>query len=81
MVDEVGAYNGSRFGNSILWAKEFIAFVSDWVNNRGGNGVIGFVWYWSDPNTMVTVDSYGNDNPNLTEWGDWVYHHYLQAVP
>jgi Cellulase (glycosyl hydrolase family 5) len=74
MVDEVGSWNGDRFANSANWLRQFVALVRGWVMHGRGSGAIGFVWRWSDPNTMTS----GNQ---LTDWGRLFVRDYLQAVP
>jgi hypothetical protein len=63
VLDEVGAYNGPQFANSLAWARDMLEFGSRWVNERGGSGVIGFNWRWSDGNSMV------GRGGRLTGWG------------
>ena len=74
IIEEVGNYNGSSFLNSITWTSEFIDFATDWVNNRGGDGVIAFNWYWSDGNSLTT------DSKDLSAWGLIFKKQYLDKV-
>lgn len=63
IVDEVGAYDGPTFANSPAWTEGFLAYVTDWVQHRGGSGAIGFTWRWYDGNSLT--DARGA----LTPWG------------
>ncbi len=74
IVDEVGAWDFSGVRNSFAWVQSFIDYTANWVNHRGGAGLIAFVWYWSSPNTMVNV------NGSLNDGGSWFNTHYLQHV-
>jgi hypothetical protein len=74
VIDEVGAYNGRQFANSIDWVRGFMDYTTDWVNNRGGDGIIPFVWYWSDGNSLTNRDG------SLTPWGNIFVDQYLDRV-
>jgi Cellulase (glycosyl hydrolase family 5) len=74
IVDEVGSWNGPAFANSFNWLQEFVDLVRGWVLQGGGSGAIGFVWRWSDPNTMVAPGG------GLTPWGSLFVRRYLQPV-
>jgi hypothetical protein len=75
IVDEVGSWNGPTFANSFNWLQEFVDLVRGWVLQGTGSGAIGFVWRWSDPNTMVAPGG------GLTPWGTLFARRYLQPVP
>ncbi len=64
IIDEVGAFNGPQFPNALSWNEGFLTWATDWVRRRGGAGITGFNWRWTDPNTMVDLAS---DAP--TPWG------------
>lgn len=74
VIDEVGNFNGENFINSISWTSNFIDFATDWVANRGGDGVIAFNWYWSDANSLTTK------NNELTAWGIIYKKQYLDKI-
>ena len=61
IVDEVGAnYNPDA---QLEWDQGFMSYLVNWVKTRQGDGVIGFVYRWSDANSML--DPQGN----LNLWG------------
>jgi hypothetical protein len=61
IVDEVGAkYNPDT---QLGWNRGFMSYLVNWVKTRQGDGVIGFVYRWSDANSML--DRQGN----LNLWG------------
>lgn len=64
LVDEVGAFNGPEFPNAIAWPDGMTRWAAAWVRRGGGNGVTGFTWRWSDPNTMLAEDE------RLSPWGE-----------
>ncbi|GEM44472.1 cellulase family glycosylhydrolase [Deinococcus cellulosilyticus] len=82
VLDEVGADNGegefdTPFVNSLQWADGFMQYVSQWIMNRGGDGVIGFTSYTSDGNTIYQDAGYITGNVpqpvlplKLTRWGE-----------
>ena len=74
IIDEVGSWNGPGLQNSFKWLQGFIDFATTWVNQRGGDGIIAFVWRWSDPNTMTDA------NGKLNSWGELYYTKYLQQL-
>jgi Cellulase (glycosyl hydrolase family 5) len=42
------------------WGAGFLDFTTDWVQTRGGGGVIGFTDSWSDPNSLTNPDGSWN---------------------
>ena len=74
IVDEVGDFNGLGRRNSPHWLEGFIRYAANWVNRRGGDGLIAFTWYWPDPNGM------SNANGSLRPWGRVFYKLYLQRI-
>ena len=74
IIDEVGAFNGRDRRNSPGWLQGFMRYAADWVNRRGGDGVVAFTWYWPDPNGMSNADG------SLRTWGRVFYNLYLQRV-
>jgi hypothetical protein len=73
-VDELGSWNGPQFVNSISWAEQYLRLVRDSVLHERVDGVIGFLWRWSDPNTMT-------EGGRLTAWGKLFVDGYLKPVP
>ncbi|WP_034341639.1 cellulase family glycosylhydrolase [Deinococcus misasensis] len=92
VVDEVGADNGpgefgNTFVNSLEWADGFMGYVENWINTRGGDGVIGFTSYTSDGNTLYQDAGYVKGNtpqpvlplqPSL--WGQIFFRHVKPPI-
>jgi len=74
IVDEVGEFNGPVRRNSLRWLQGFMRYAANWVNRRGGDGLIAFTWYWPDPNGMSNADG------SLRTWGRVFYNLYMQRV-
>jgi hypothetical protein len=74
ILDEVGGA-GPGLGPYSPWLSGFLDFVFDWTENRNGGGAIGFVWRWSDTNSMTDADG------ELTEWGQAFVRRFLNESP
>ncbi len=81
ILDEVGAWNGPQFVNSLEWASGFMDYVADWVNRRGGDGAIAFNWFWSDSNSLTGDWRRGISDNVLTRWGEIFFRQYVQKAP
>ena len=75
IVDEVGGQAYPEHPPYSPWLPGFIDFVVEWIKHRNGSGAVGFVWHWSDSNTMT--DAAGA----LTPWGRLYLDQYLRRVP
>jgi hypothetical protein len=71
VLDELGNWNGFQFANSPAWTRDMVGFARGWVERRGGSGVVGFAWRWSDANTMTRRGG------RLTPWGRVFVRGYL----
>lgn len=74
IVDEVGGA-GPALGPFSPWVAGFLDFVADWTRSSNGSGAIGFVWRWSDANTMTAAGGV------LTPWGEAFVRRYLNRDP
>ena len=63
------------------WTKGFLNYCTDWVNNRGGCGVVAFVWYWCSDDSMTGDWRTHLNNGELNEWGKIFRDYYLKRVP
>jgi hypothetical protein len=78
IIDEVGPTNGGKV--YLAWAQNFIDYVTNWVQIRGGAGAIAFVFYWSDGNGMTGDPQQYNSNNVWDQWGKIFYNSYLTKV-
>jgi hypothetical protein len=73
VLDELGNWNGPEFPNSLAWTRDMVGYTRRWVAQRGGAGLVGFAWRWSDANTMTR-------GSRLTPWGRVFVHGYLGRI-
>ncbi|MGZ3610714.1 MAG: cellulase family glycosylhydrolase [Ktedonobacteraceae bacterium] len=78
IVEEVGIVNDMKVYPA--WGQAFMNFVSNWVKNRGGAGAVGFVYYWSDGNSMTGEPQHYLSNGVRNQWGEIFYESYLTKV-
>jgi hypothetical protein len=78
IVDEVGAENNKQ--TYLAWNQKFIDYVTTWVNTRGGDGAVAFVYYWSDGNSMTGDRQHSTNDGVRNQWGNIFYDHYLTKV-
>lgn len=74
VLDELGNWNGPEFPNSLAWTRDMVEFARRWVARRGGAGLVGFAWRWSDGNSMTQRGG------GLTPWGRAFVEGYLGRI-
>lgn len=72
ILEEIGHFNGKGTVSSLEWQKGFANYLSDWIRNRKGGGMIGFNWLWSDGNSMARTDG------SLTPWGEIFFGEFIK---
>ena len=82
IVDECGpALDDQHPAPYLEWTKGFLNYCSNWVNRRGGSGVVAFVWYWCSDDSMTGDWRTHLNNGELNEWGKIFRDNYLNRVP
>jgi hypothetical protein len=76
IVDELGNFDfpGPGGAGSDVWNQGILAYISNWVATRGGDGAIAFAQAWSDGNNMI------NSNGTWNRWGSTFHDYYVAKV-